>query len=490
MFVAVLRGVFEMKFVYALSACSLVAGFALFDCDGGSGPCTGTACVDASSIPGVSGGGCDSSKSAAQGGCAVDDTDGYFVSPTGSDAASGAKATPFLTIGKGILAAAGNAKQPNVYVCAGTYPENLVIQNAPAGVALHGGFDCASWSQTGAATTVSPAWQTNSSTAQFVLHVLGVAAVVESMTFIGPDATDPGASSVAVLVDGSPGMTFRRATVTAGAGADAVAKAALPVLSANTNGNPNAGAVAGATQTCPCSKDSTVGGAGATSPNDDAGVPGQPVIAGDADAGQGGTQSAFVGGNGASGVSSTKNGSSTGTLGALTKDGWQSSPGGAGEIGGTAQGGGGGYWNVGNGFGGSGGACGGCGGAGGFGGAGGGASIAIGALTSTLRIQSSTLHAGKAGNGADGTVGQPGQPGGTGGAGGPGNGGNGGTGGDGAAGGGGAGGVSVAVATFATNPDIDSQSTVLSGTAGQGGHDATVAATKAIDGIAEPVHSF
>ncbi len=484
-----------MKFVYALGGCSLLAGFALFDCSSPS-PCTGASCVDASQVPGVSGGGCDSGKPASQGGCAVDDSDGFFVSLTGSDTATGAKTAPFQTINKGILAAAANAQKPNVYVCAGTYAENLVIQNAPAGVAIHGGFDCASWAPGTAPTTVAPAWQTGSTSPQFVLHVLGVAAVVEGMTLTAPDATDPGASSVVAYVDGSPGMTFRRATVTAGAASDGVTATPPAPLAAAANGNAGAFETVAPAKSCQCASDTTIGGQGGGL--NDAGVqidaaPGAPVINGDTTKGQAGIgydiDASCFGGVGSDGIVG-KAGTSTGTYGGLTSTGWMPSPGGAGTSGGTAQGGGGAAWPIsGNTACGGSGACGGCGGIGGMGGSGGGGSIAVAASSSVLRVQASTIHAGKAGNGGDGSAGQAGQPGGTGG-GGVCTGGNGGTGGAGGAGGGGAGGVSIGIATFATTPDVDAQSTVLSGTAGQGGHDATATQTKAIDGIAGAVHSF
>ena len=482
-----------MRLVRLLLASALASPLALIEC-GSDTSCDAdaSACTDASVVPGVSGGGCDSSKPASQGGCAVDDTDGYFVSPAGNDANDGSKATPFETIGKGILASAGNAQRPNVYVCAGSYAENLVIQNAPAGVALHGGFDCASWAQVNASTVVAPAWQTGN-TSQYVLHVLGAAAVVESMTLTAPDTTDPGASSIAAYVDGSEGMTFRRATVTAGVGADAAQGTQQAAAAPNTSGaaaqNGN-----GVTTTCSCTSDTTIGGAG-FSQQSDAGGPtaGEPVIPSDPDAGQPGTLTGIcAGGTGANGLPSTSNGASTATLGGITSSGWVSSNGGPGGVGGTAQGGGGAYWSIASGLPGGGGGCGGCGGSGGAGGAGGGASIAIGALTSTLRIQSSTVRAGKAGNGANGVAGQPGQPGGAGGNGGACNGGNGGTGGQGGAGGGGAGGVSVGIAFTPNNatPDVDAQSTVLAGTAGSGGHDATAQMNQAIDGLAAPIHGF
>ncbi|HEY1959613.1 MAG TPA: hypothetical protein VGH28_28585 [Polyangiaceae bacterium] len=450
-------------------------------CDADAGACgdSGT------SVPPVSGGGCDSSKPASQGGCAVAETDGFFVAPTGSDASAGSKLAPFQTIGKGITAAAADPTRPNVYVCQGTYAENLVIQTAPAGVALHGGFDCASWTQTSAPTAVAPK-------SGYALHVLGAAALVESMTLTAPDATAPGASSIAAFVDGSPGMTFRRAAVTAGAGGDGATPQSTPMLAPAQAGNSNTAGNACPAVICKCATDTSTGGAGGG--YFDAGTyiqptSGLPVIGGDLDAGHAG--SSGPPGNGASGAGG-KAGASTGSLGELTSGGWVASPGGAGVAGDTAQGGGGIGGDPGLPQGaGAGGACGGCGGAAGKGGDGGGASIAIAAINSVVRVQASAVKAAKAGNGGNGAGGQPGQPGGTGGTGPTGAGGNGGTGGSGGNGGGGAGGISVAVATNsgAPAPDIDSSSSVLAGTPGKGGVDGA-GANKAVDGLATPVHAF
>jgi hypothetical protein len=467
----------------------------LLACNSSPGDNCDAGCVtDGGSTPPISGGGCDTSKPPSQGGCAVDDTDGYFVSPSGSDTASGAKATPFKTVGKGVAAATATPLKPNVYVCAGTYPENLVIQGTPAGVALHGGFDCTSWAQVNAPTTVSPPYVTNPP--PYPLHVLGAAALVESMTLIAPDVTDPGVSSLAVLIDSSVGVTFRRATVLAGKAGDGVTPTAPQPVVAALNGNNGAFQVYGAMISCSCTTDVSIGGqGGGTTTDGGLAEPeaGAPIVNGDMTKGQPGTQGGSPGcngGNGSDGLAG-KTGNSTGTYGGLTPGGWKPSPGGAGIVGGTAQGGAGGWWNVGSpAICGGGGACGGCGGAGGGGGSGGGASVAVGVLNTPLRIRLSTLRAGVAGNGGDGGLGQLGQPGGSGGTGTPCYGGSGGTGGAGGAGGGGAGGIAVGIAMFNTTPDVDSQSSVLGGTAGKGGHDGSSQALKAIDGIADAMHSF
>ncbi|HEY1959614.1 MAG TPA: hypothetical protein VGH28_28590 [Polyangiaceae bacterium] len=482
--------------IIGLGACAIVAALS-FEC-GTTPECDVDAgCADASSVPPVSGGGCDSSKPPSQGGCAVDDTDGFFVSPAGSDTGVGSKAAPFQTIGRGILAAAGNVTKPNVYICQGTYAENLVIQTAPAGVALHGGFDCTGWTQTSAPTTVAPKWMTGDAEPQYVLDVIGAAALVESMTLTAPDATDPGASSIAAFVNGSPGMTFRRAAVTSGHGADAVPVGLPPAaLPANADGNPAVSDTqGGASRSCPCATDTTTGGAGGAYNGSSAIDPmgGLPIEPADPEAGAPGPCTGPIGADGADGGV----GASATSIGVLTASGWQPGGGAAGVIGATGQGGAGGGFRVGGppNAGGSG-ACGGCGGEGAPGGAAGGASLAIVVLNATLRIQASSIHAGSGGQGGDGgAIGQAGQPGGSGGIGSPAlngvcHGGAGGTGGAGGPGGGGAGGSSVAIATVATTPDIDAFSTVLAGTAGKGGHDGSPQAVKAVDGVAEVTHAF
>lgn len=467
----------------------LVATNAL-ECSNNDTTCDAGGCVD-SGVPSVSGGGCDSSKPASQGGCAVDDTDGFFVSMTGADTNPGTKAAPFKTIGAGITAASASAKQPNVYVCIGAYPENLVIKNAPAGVALHGGFDCTSWAQVNGTTQVAPTWIANATKPQYVLLVDGAAALVEGLVLNAPNAADPGASSIAVFVSASPGMTVRRSNVIAGNGSTGLDGVQPTPLGANSAGTATSDGTQPPAKVCACSSDSTTGGAGGGFV-DGGFVPpsnGSPVINGDMDAGHAGTSISPPGVNGGDAIKG-KDALSAASLGVLTSNGWLPASGIAGATGGTAQGGGGAWGDPGSGVSGGSGGCGGCGGLGGPGGGGGGGSIAMAALSATLRIQSSTIRSATAGNGGNGALGQIGQVGGIGGKNQAPGGGTGGTGGGGGSGGGGAGGVSIAIATISTSPDIDSQSSVITGTAGQGGKDATAAQNKAVDGIAAAVHAF
>ncbi|HXU73133.1 MAG TPA: hypothetical protein VN947_27630 [Polyangia bacterium] len=65
-----------------------------------------------------------------------------FVSPSGDDANSGCDPTvPRKTIG----AALGVGTATDIRVCKGTYPEHVQVATA---VALHGGYDCTSWTRT------------------------------------------------------------------------------------------------------------------------------------------------------------------------------------------------------------------------------------------------------------------------------------------------------------------------------------------------------
>jgi hypothetical protein len=480
-----------MRGLHFVLVSSVLAGTAMIECSNDKSTCDDAGNCTDGGVPSVSGGGCDSSKPASQGGCAVDDTDGFFVSINGADTNPGTKVAPFKTIGAGIVAASASAKQPNVYVCVGAFPENLVIKSAAAGVALHGGFDCTSWVQANGLTQVAPTWIANATQPQYVLRVDATAALVEGMTLMAPNAADPGASSVAVFVSASPGMTVRRSTIVSGNGSTGADAAQPTPIGANSAGTSTSDGTAPPAKICNCSTDSTTGGSGGGFV--DAGfVPpgnGLPVINGDMDAGHAGTTTSPPGVDGANGLKG-KDATSAASLGVLTSNGWLPSSGIAGATGGTAQGGGGAWGDPGSNVSGGSGGCGGCGGTGGPGGAGGGGSIGVAALSATLRIQSSTIRAGNAGNGGNGALGQIGQVGGIGGKNLAPGGGMGGTGGGGGSGGGGAGGVSIAIATVSTTPDIDQQSTILAGTAGQGGKDATAAQNKAIDGLAAAVHGF
>jgi hypothetical protein len=426
---------------------------------------------------------CDPSGDPMVNPCAVDVAYGVFVSTnTGMNDAgtAGTPSAPWKTITEGIAAAAVAGKG-RVYICGGTYSEQVVIDAAHDGVSLYGSFDCsgATWKW----STATPV-QVNGPTPLYALRINGTqqGIVVADVAFTTPDATGTdangnGNSSIAGFVSQTAGVTLLRASFTAGAGANGAAGGA-PVsnwFSQNTAdllGNPAAtdgGVGGGAAKTCPCASwgDST-GGAGGTGGDGTTNAQGGDGGAGTADPaaapvgshnGSGGAGYNFNSGRcesglpGADGNPRTDGGAASATTGSVTSNGWTPAGGTAGVAGNPGQGGGGG--GGGQGTGGGGGGCGGCGGAGGTLGGGGGGSIALLGYSSELTILQGSFTTVRAGNGGPGGSGEIGGGGGGGNVGAcGGNSGGGGAGGQG--GSGGSGGVSVGVLSDSTtNASID-----------------------------------
>lgn len=467
------------------SASLLFLSCVLASCSGDDAACSGAACDagadSAVKPPDVSGGGCDSSLPVAQGGCAVTDEDGVFVSLSAALGGDGTKALPFRTIQAGVDAAKNG--KPNVYVCAGTYDEHVTVAMNAAGVALHGGFACDTWAAGNAKTAIAP------STKGLALRVDASPAVVEgfALSATDGDAMTPGDSSVVALINGAAGMTFRRASIAAGkgsAGATGTTDTTDPGMAAN--GNDATGPITpGAMLVCKCDNGGGTGGAGGwvSTP----GMAGAPVYGGPpvSTPGMLGAPSCSAGGAGNAGGNGPDGAAGAGatSLGVLSAQGWApaaGSPGTEGKIGGGGGGGGNTYAQGASG----GGACGGCGGHGGGGGGGGGASIGVIALNSLVRLQSTTVTTQAAGDGGPGGMGQKGQTGGKGGKNMGGTacvGGDGGSGGAGGVGGGGAGGVSIGVAWVGMPPNVDPASAITPGAAGNGGGMGAVAGASAKD---------
>jgi hypothetical protein len=430
--------------------------------------------------------------------CVIDAAYGLFVSPSGSDSATGTKSAPVRTIGHGLDLAKAAGKR--LYVCAGTYPEQLTMSASRDGLSVFGALDCATWAyDTSKRVIVAP------TAAGYALKLEGLqaGAVFEDLEFDAQDAMTPGGSSVAVFASTSQNVAFHRVVVVAGNGANgAPGSSAASHLdggggSSNWYGTPpsypelngvSAGdAGAAPAVTCVCADHSnSAGGAGGGPMNIPTPSAGSPSYA-DAGAGAAGINAVSCpsGGAGQNGgdapaVSSNSVVSSPGTLTAAV---WTPGVGAVGAGGKPGQGGGGGgNGRLSEGSGGGGG-CGGCGGAGGSGGGGGGSSVALLSYQSAITLVGCTLTAKAAGNGGTGGSGEPGQVGGgfgyplgntvsagcTGGAGGAG------AGGDGAQGG--PGGLSLGIGYSGTLPTIDgtvvTQATtrtgITSGSPGAGG---------------------
>jgi hypothetical protein len=420
-------------------------------------------------------------------GCVPSATNAVFVRASAPAGGDGSLASPFRSIAVALTAAA-NSGATDIYICAGTYDEKLVIANNEAGIDLHGGFDCNGFTYDATAIPfVSP------STPGYALHIDAVTSpiLIEDLSFIAISANIPGESSIAAFVSESTNVTFDRCHSTAGTGMtgddgvteDFVEGATVgvnwPVLSTLEGNDGDAfdgGAVKGPIM-CPAGDSSFGGEGGDQLPTD--GRPGGPGERG----GSGGqVDSGGAGGPGFPGEFGPdgSNGQGSASAGTLTSDGFTPYAGGDGEPGQVGGGGGGGAGSSATGgYGGGSGGAGGCGGNFGPGGQGGGASIALLAYNSILIVRDSSLTSTHAGNGGRGDAGQEGQHvegtlplaslGGIG----PGaacDGGEGAAGGSGGSGGGGAGGISVGVLWSGTTaPIIDQATNITVGTAGLAG---------------------
>ncbi|HEX2800655.1 MAG TPA: hypothetical protein VHN73_01180 [Phenylobacterium sp.] len=401
-----------------------------------------------------------------------------FVSPLGTDAGSGAKTDPLLSIASAITAAA--AQQKVVIACS---TDKAVFTTALAlsgdvTARVYGGFDCATWVHGDARTLIAPDQRGPALTLEGVSGAL----VFEDLEFRSLDALDgEGESSIAAVVSKSDGVAFSRVLFAAGKGGAGRDGAEVePYDGTALAGNDAMGSVGAAPrETTECGCD-TAGGEGG---NASAGINGDPGLP-DYGGGKGGTggKDCSEGGAGSTGApapTDTPFGTGAETHGTLTGTTWQPTPGQPGSTGKAGQGGGGGggQGKAGGGAGG-GGACGGCGGKGGEPGLGGGSSIGLLLVDSEVTFRDALIKTDNAGAGGDGGPGQDGQEGGLGGihtAGGcPG--GAGGDGAPGSRGGGGAGGLSVGILFRGLAPSLDGV-TISTGARGVGGSGSTSSAT-------------
>ncbi len=395
----------------------------------------------------------------------IDDGIGVFVDGgVGKDTNLGTKMSPFKTIGKAIAAAGA---KPRLYVCAGTYPEDVSLTQTNA-LSIYGGLTCGTWVYDGSATTIG--------SSNLAFHVDGAIKplVLSDIAFQAAAGANAGDSSIAAFVNASADVTLRRVKLRPAPGKDGKNGTTgsnwtqVAQSDASIAGHSASGATGGTDHTCALCTDgnnSTGGGGGngmalaATGGND-----GKPSLSGQAPTdGKGGTSACTSGDNGANAAAGAAAMGAT-SIGKLTSSGWAPSGGQGGANGGPGQGGGGGGGGAsltGPG-GGGGGGCGGCGGGGGGDGGGGGASIGLAVVSSKVTLIACdivTLGGGAGGSGASGQDGQLGGYAGT--LSSPGcAGGIGGQGAKGAAGGGGAGGSSVGILYTDQAPTMDQATTI------------------------------
>ncbi|WP_437335942.1 PGRS family protein [Sorangium sp. So ce394] len=458
---------------------------------------------------------------------AVDDACGVFVASTGKDSNAGTRAEPVATLAEALRRAAD--KRMGAYACAETFEEAVEL---PAGVRLFGGLDCANgWSWIGEEkkTTVAPGDEC------IALKVRrGAGSVrVEDVSVHAADARTPGASSIAVLVDGAEAELVRCELV-AGNGADGAegedAPSEVPAQASpgnagtnacsdlDTSGAPDEALLGGAQVENACGGDAlSIGGEGGAGRvnNGGSGQIGEPGALGAAGSGEpaAGDWSCAAGGTGQGGDNGMPGqvGLAASGLGTLSSSGYVGVSGGAGGAGKPGQGGGGGGGAKGGAAicpggvrgagasGGSGGA-GGCGGLPGQGGGAGGASIALASVEGKVTLKDCVLKAGNGGKGGAGGDLQPGGAGGVGGVGGMGvgisknacAGGQGGQGGPGGPGGGGRGGPSLAIAYRREAVRQEGQTMLMPGTASAGGPggSSNVAENAGTDGVSAAEQKF
>lgn len=430
-----------------------------------------------------------------------DRADRFFVDAArGNDGNTGLRAAPLKTIQEGIDRA--SAAGGDVVVALGTYSESLSLASA---VDLRGGWDSTDWTR-------------DSKGADRTLVLGGVIAVsgvgVNTVLFEGfvveaADATEPGASSIAVSLHDSTDVVVRDNTLMPGNGANG--NSGRDGFEGDDGGNGGHGSQAVVATDFTTPRQGGSGGSGG-SPHDGGrggnggrisliadpiqaqdGSPGQGNLA---PFGEGGDRAGFLdnGGNGIVGQNGFPglDGDAGAAVGAIENGAYIPADGMSGGIGEFGGGGGGGGGAVGGqsiappiiivwaGGSGGGGGAGGSGGGNGVPGQGGGASIGL-LLSDSVDVEVRnntfvTADGGSGGNGGAGVAGGEGGIGGNGGAGivgldasAGGNGGNGGRGGSGGAGGPGGGGPSIGIAQDAATVATRSGNAFTLGASGAGG---------------------
>jgi hypothetical protein len=406
----------------------------------------------------------------------LDEGTALFVSASASSqGAAGTREKPFATVNAALSATTSEKRR--IYVCEGTYAEDLALDAKHSGVSVFGGVTCA-WEPSGTKPVLGA-----SATPLHIESATGVAFV--DVAVEAKDAAE--GSSIAAFVHGGS-VTFKGVRLVAGKGAKGADGELTPFTfpsQAELKGNDAVDEnVGGPEKSVMCPGGGvTKGGKGGNLGN-----PGEQGSPGPSNAGVLSNCTSDVNGATAQAASAA---AGADALGSLTDNGWIPSSGEDGAHGAPGQGGGGGYGNQGAG---GGGGAGGCGGAGGQGGDGGGGSIAIAVHEANVSLAGSELRASGAGAGGKGAEGQAGQT--QVGAGGTRsglacNGGNGGQGGGGGAGGGGAGGVSVGVVYSGTKPTLDSatERAIAVGKVGSGGPGGAGGAAEnaGVDGEAKPI---
>ncbi|MDX2088289.1 MAG: hypothetical protein SFX73_10585 [Kofleriaceae bacterium] len=411
-----------------------------------------------------------------------------FVSPMGDDSEGGEIGSPVRSIERA-LAIASATGRAQVLIASGFYEEQLALV---PGVGLFGGYDAESWARSETRPVLRAAGPVVTG------RDIDEPTVLSLLRIEANHASEPGSSSIGVMLVRSSAVRLEGVEVQAGLGAPGASLLRPSAPAAATNGARGGGGLmngycpgytvgsvlpergAGGVAACGCSGGGQGGTAGRFS-GSSASVGGRGLawVTAGVCRPEEGPRGGFAGAGGAGGTGTDgavgapgTNGLGAGPVGTFGESGYVPASGTAGSRGAQGQGGGGGgggdsscafdgdAFCVASGGAGGGGGAGGCGGEGGSGGQGGGASVALYLWSSSPTLVRVTLRSADGGAGGDGARGGEGGQGGQGGPGGPaysgrrcvsgashagGVGGRGGAGGEGGGGGGGSGGPSIGV---------------------------------------------
>lgn len=345
---------------------------------------------------------------------------GIFVSLAGTSDGEGTREKPISSIASALTKAKEQGKR--VYVCQGTYKENIVLLDA---VSISGGYECAAeWTATNDGRSRIEAPTSPAVRAKDIVHPTNFI----GFDVVAPDGDIANSSSIGLIVENSKQLRISRSSITAGKGLAGASgtESSPPGPGAATSGGQGLGSSI-FYDSAPPSREGGQGGKSACGGKEGGDGGSGGVMKCSLHIRADGVQSYYMAYTTAAGTpelrggaagASGKDGTSAQGLGTLSSDGYVPADGTMGSHGSPGDGGSGGapdddvactashqdmYVAKASG---PGGGAGGCGGVAGTPGKGGGASIAALVLSSSdLIFEDTKLLAGKGGDGGKGTLG-------------------------------------------------------------------------------------
>ncbi len=144
--------------------------------------------------------------------CTIHEAYGVFVSTGGSDVDPGTRARPLRTINAALQGAAASGRR--IYVCAGTYAENIIFAE---GLSVFGYFKCpngANWELGPDRARIAPPPSADGVATRAKNIVKPTR--IEALEIMGANATVDGGSSIGLVAESSPGLVFANTRIVAG----------------------------------------------------------------------------------------------------------------------------------------------------------------------------------------------------------------------------------------------------------------------------------